>query len=112
MSRRQYDLLSFSVLILSVGACAALFATGFIRLLEVAPLVIVIMGVWLMILSAIRRGERRVSPFGIFSQGLILLVGGGMGLLYVRGVYRGFFIPALLIVLGLIGVLAAMRTGK
>lgn len=112
MSKRPYDLLSLSLLILSVGVCAALFATGLIRLLEIAPLVIAIMGVWLIILSAIRMGERRASPFGIFSQGLILLVGGGMGFLYVRNMYRGFLIPALLIVLGLIGVLAAMRSGK
>lgn len=112
MSRRPYDLLSFSVLILSVGVCAALFAAGFIRLLEVVPLVIAVMGVWLMILSTIRRGERRFSPFGIFSQGVILLVGGGMGLLYIRNMYRGFLIPALLIVLGLIGVLASTRSSK
>jgi len=79
-------------------------------LMEMAPLVVALMGLWLIALSAIQRGEGEAVSFGTFSWGLILVVGGVMGFLYLRNLYTAFFIPAILIVIGLIGVVASLRS--
>ncbi len=110
MSKRPYDLLSASIFILCLGVCSALVAAGLIGLMEMAPLVVALMGLWLIALSAIQRGEGEAVSFGTFSWGLILVVGGVMGFLYLRNLYTAFFIPAILIVIGLIGVVASLRS--
>jgi len=108
MSKRsQYDLLSLSVLIVSLGVGLALVSVGYIGLLDVLPVVVSVMGVWLIILSAIQG-----KNFSIFSWGLLLVAGGTMGFLYIRNIFTGFFIPVILIVLGLIGVIAVLRSKK
>lgn len=112
MSKRQYDLLSFSVLILILGFFSALAVAGIIGLLEIFPLVIAFMGAWLIILTTIQKGEGESPYFSTLSWGLVLIVAGAMGFLYVRNIYGGFFIPALMIVLGLIGIMAVLRSWR
>jgi len=112
MLGRQYDLLSISVLILGVGLFSALAATGVIGPLETVPLVVAFMGAWLIALTLIQREEKGTLPFDTLSWGLILLVVGGMGFLYARNIFSGFFIPAILIVVGLIGVMAVLRSWR
>ncbi len=112
MPKRSYDLLSLSILILSIGVSSSLVALGFLRLIEIAPLVTVIMGLWLLALSVIHRSEEGNLPFGTLFWGLILVAGGVMGFLYLRDIYKAFFIPAILIVLGLIGILATLLSRR
>ena len=112
MSKRQYDLLSLSIFVISLGVCSALVAVNLIRLLEMAPIVIALMGVWLMVLSAIQKGEGGSPSFGTLSWGLILVVGGVMGFFYLRKMYTAYFLPSILITLGLIGVIATLRSKR
>jgi hypothetical protein len=110
MLSRQYDLLFLSIFLIGLGASLALVPFGLISLLEVFPLVTIIMGLCMIGLASLRREQR--GSFGSFSWGLILVVGGFMGILFIRNIYSGFFLPAILIVLGLIGLAAALRTRK
>ena len=110
MSKRQYDLLFLSIFLGGLGVSLALVALGMIGLLEVFPVVLVIMGLYTVVLASSQKGEK--GSFGNLAWGAILLVGGFMGILFVRNIFSGFLIPAILIVLGLIGAIAALRTRK
>jgi hypothetical protein len=112
MPKRPYDLLSLSILILSLGFCSALVAIGSIRLLEIAPHITALMGLWLLALSAIQKGEGGSLPFDTFSWGLIPVTGGVMGFPYLRDMYTAFFIPPILIVIGLIGIVPTLRSTR
>jgi hypothetical protein len=112
MSKRQYDLLLLSVLILSLGFFSTLAAAGIIGLLETVPLTIAVMGVCLIALAVVQREVKSALSLDTVSWGLLMLVIGIMGFLYGRNIYSGFFIPAILIVLGLIGLMAVLRSWR
>jgi len=112
MSKRQYDLLLLSVLILSLGFFSAIAAAGVIGLLEAVPLTIAVMGTCLIALATLQREVKNVLALDTVSWGLLMLVIGTMGFLYGRNIYSGFFVPSILIVLGLIGIMAVLRSWR
>jgi len=98
------------VFLVSLGVTLALASVGFIVFFEVVPTVIAVMGAWLIVLYAVQKTQKR--DFGTFSWGLLLLVGGSMGFLYLRDILTGLFLPVIVIVLGVIGILAVLRSRK
>ena len=112
MSKRQYDLLLLSVFILGLGFFLALVAAGLIGLFEVVPLTIAVMGACLMILAVVHKEPKSAISSDMVSWGLLLLVIGTMGFLYVRNIYSVFFVPSILIVLGLLGLMAVFRSRR
>jgi hypothetical protein len=112
MSRRQTDLLLLSILVLSLGFFSALAAAGLIGLLETVPLTIAVMGVSLIFLAVVQREAKSALSLDTVSWGLLMLVIGTMGFLYGRNIYSGFFIPSILIVIGLIGIMAVLRSWR
>ena len=77
---------------------------------ETVPLTIAVMGVCLIALAISQRQVKNVLSMDTVSWGLLMFVIGFMGFLYGRNIYSGFFIPAILIVLGLIGLMAVLRS--
>lgn len=107
MSKRSYDLLSISIVLIGLGLGLVLAIVGIIGPLEVIPLVIALLGGWYVALSTIQKGEQR--EFSMLSWGFILFVGGVMGFVSLRFNFSVYFVPVILLALGLIGVITAMR---
>lgn len=107
MSRRSYDLLSLSIVLIGLGLGLMLSVLGIIGPLEVVPLVVALLGGWYVVLSTIRKGEPR--GFSTLSWGILLFLGGVMGMASLRFNFSVYFIPVILIALGSIGIIAAMR---
>ena len=110
MSESKRQLLTIGVFLLIIVAVIVLFAVNLVPLADVLPLILVLSGVWILVLAAIRGQAPQKYERGAFStlnMGLLLIaVGGAWYLLYVNWLYS---IALLLLVLGAIAIAAALK---
>jgi hypothetical protein len=111
MSESKRQLLSIGVFLLIIVAVIVLYAaTPFVRLEYVMPLILVLSGIWVLVLAAIRsqnpqKYER--GPFSTLNMGLLMIaVGGAWYLLYLNWLYS---LALLLLVLGSVAIVAALK---
>jgi hypothetical protein len=111
MSESRRQLLSIGVLFVVVVVAILLYAAKvFADWLNIFPTIFILFGIWLLILAVLRaqtpqKYER--SPFGTLEMGILLMALGGAWLLFRTGVL--YSIALLLLVLGLIAIIAALR---
>ena len=112
MAESKRQLLSIGVFLLIIVAVIVLFAADptLVPLADVVPLILVLSGLWVLVLSAMRNQAPQKYERGAFStlnMGLVLIaVGGAWYLLYINWLYS---IALLLLVLGAIAIAAALK---
>lgn len=110
MAESKRQLLSIGVFLLIIVAVIVLFAANLVPLADVIPLILVLGGVWILVLAAMRSQASQKYERGAFStlnMGLLLIaVGGAWYLLYINWLYS---IALLLLVLGAIAIAAALK---
>lgn len=108
-SRRQ--LLTIGVFLIILVVAILLTASGLIgNWLNFFPTVLILFGVWMLVLAALRaqapqKYER--SPFSTVEMGVLLMALGGAWLVWRTGWY--YSIAILLLALGVIAIVAALR---
>ena len=114
MSDSKRQLLSIGVFLLIVVAVIVLYAANFVPLADVVPLILVLAGVWILALAAIRGQAPQKYERGAFStlnMGLLLIAVGGGWYLAVYG-YWLYALALLLLVLAAIAIAAALKRSK
>jgi hypothetical protein len=110
MAESKRQLLSIGVFLLIIVAVIILFAAALVPLADVVPLILVLSGVWVLVLSGIRGQNPQKYERGAFStlnMGLLLIaVGGAWYLFYINWLYS---IALVLLVLGAIAIAAALK---
>lgn len=114
MSESRRQLLSIGVFfIITVVALTLYAAKVLMNWLNIFPLILVLFGIWLILLSGIKsqktfKYER--DPFSTLGMGLLLMALGGAWLLFMINVLYSLIL--ILLVLGVITVVAALRRKK
>ena len=110
MSEGRRSLLSIGAFLLIVVIAIILFAANVVPLAYVIPLILVLSGIWVIALAAMRNQNPTKYERGTFSTlsiGLLLIaLGGAWCLLYVNWIYS---IVLVLLVLAAIAIAAAMK---
>lgn len=110
MSEGRRSLLSIGAFLLIVVIAIILFAANVVPFPYVIPLVLVLSGIWVIALAAMRNQNPTKYERGAFSTlsiGLLLIAAGGAWyLLYVNWIYS---IVLVLLVLAAIAIAAAMK---
>lgn len=108
--------LSIGVFIIVLALSIAAFAAGLItNLIQIVPLVLAFFGVWIMILAGINASKPQKyarSAFSTFSGGALIMAVGVVWLLSIEGYNIWYLISALLLILGLLVVVAVLRTRR
>ena len=114
MSESRRQLLTIGVFFIVVVVAILLYAANLIgTALNVFPVILLLFGVWMIILAALRaqspqKYER--SPFGTLEMGILLMGVGGAWLLFRTSVL--YSIALLLLILGVIAIVSALRRKK
>jgi hypothetical protein len=110
MAENTRQLLSIGVFLLIIVAVIVLFAANVVTLENIIPLVLVLSGIWVLALAAMRSRNPQKYERGAFStlsMGFLLVaVGGAWYLLYVNWIYS---IALVLLVLAVIAIAAALK---
>jgi len=104
---RQFELLSFGVLLVIIAAVLVAYAVPIItRLDEVLALIIALYGVWTIVLAGIRTKNPEKYGRGAYStlaMGIVLTAVGGAWYLYIA---TANFIMSMVLLLVVVGILA------
>lgn len=115
MAKKPLGLLSFGVFFVLIALTLAMSALGVIGLVEVPSLVIALSGVWIIVLAGIQIGRTEKygrSAFSTFSWGVLISVLGLAWFLYIRQILVNFLPVILLLALGTLIIVAALRYWK
>ncbi len=110
MAESKRQLLSIGVFLLIIVVVILLFAANLVPLADVIPVILVLSGLWILALAAMRKQAPQTyerNPFSTLSMGLLLIaLGGAWYLLYVNWLYS---IALVLLVLAAIAIAAALK---
>jgi hypothetical protein len=109
--RAQFGLLTFGVFLLFVATWISVWLLGRINFENVIPLVFLSTGIWIAILAGVRKASHSIegNPFTTFSWGMLFIVLGGSWYLTNMGMPMEFVIVFLLILIGALAVVTALR---
>ena len=112
MSEGKRSLLSIGVFLLIIVAVIVLFATNFITLAIVIPLILMLSGIWVLAMAGMRsqnpqKYER--DAFSTLSMGLLLVAIGGAWFIYGYGFGWLYSLVVILVVLAVLAIAAAMK---
>jgi cobalamin synthase len=109
---RQYEMLSFGVLLVIAAVVLVAYALLIItRVDEALALIIAFYGVWTMVLAGIRTKNPEKYGRGAYStlvMGVLLTALGGAWVLYIEGTNIVVTIALLLVVIGILAVATAL----
>lgn len=110
MSESNPQLLTIGVFFLTVVIALLLFAGGLIDWTLIVPMVLVLSGLWMLVLGAIRLGrpvKYERSGFSTMALGLIAIaVGGAWYLFYYSWIYS---LIVILLVFSALAIIAALK---
>ncbi|MGQ9565172.1 MAG: hypothetical protein ACUVT5_01305 [Candidatus Bathyarchaeales archaeon] len=113
MSNQRMSLLTLGAFIIIIAIVIIAYAAGQLSWLEIIPLIVALYGCWLMIESGVRwknPSKYARSAFSVFGWGILLAVI-GFGLdLTLRGVDLLYTVAVVLLLLGVLAVIAALKT--
>jgi len=113
---KQLGLLSIGVFVLIVSICLIAYGAQYItRVDEILSLTIALYGVWVMILSGIRRPSQEKyerGTFSTFAWGILLTAIGGAWFLNIQTAQWVYSLALVLLVLGILVVVAALRSWR
>lgn len=115
MAKDSAGALSIGVFIIVFALSIAAYAANFITFIEVVPLVLALFGVWIMVLAGISASKPQKyarSAFSTFSGGTLIMAVGVAWLLASEGYNIWYLLSALLLILGLLAVVAVLRTQR
>lgn len=116
MPKRPVGVLSLGILILVLAVSIAAFATNIlVDVSEIFSLTLILFGLWITVLAGIRAANPEQygrGAFNTFSGGILLTTLGVVWLLYVRELLVGYLLPALLLVVGILIVVAGVRAWR
>ena len=114
MSESRRQLLSIGVFFIVVVVAILLYATKIVQSwLNIFPIILLLFGVWLLVLAAMRGQEPQKyerDPFSTLEMGVLLMALGGAWLLWSTNIL--YSIALILFVLGAIAIVAALRRKK
>ena len=110
MSEDRRQLLSIGILLIILVVSIVLYAVGAIDWTLIVPVILVLLGIWLVALAAMRsrnptKYER--GSFATLSMGLLLISVGGAW--YLIGVNWLYSLTLILLVLAILAIAAALR---
>jgi hypothetical protein len=109
---RQFELLSFGVLLVIVAMVLIAYAAQIITgLNQVVALIIALYGIWTIVLAGIRFQKPEKYGRGAFStmvMGILLTALGGVWYLYIAGTNIFITIAILLVIIGILAVASAL----
>jgi len=113
---RQLGLLSVGVFVLIVAICLIAYGVQYItRVDEILSLIIALYGVWVMILGGIKRPSQEKyerGTFSTFAWGILLTAIGGAWFLNIQTAQWVYSLALVLLVLGILVVVAALRSWR
>jgi len=113
---RQLGLLSVGVFVLIVAICLIAYGVQYItRVDEILSLTIALYGVWVMILGGIKRPNQEKyerGTFSTFAWGILLTAIGGAWFLNIQTAQWVYSLALVLLVLGILVVVAALRSWR
>ena len=110
MSEDRRQLLSIGIFLIVLVVSIVLYAVGAIDWTLIVPVILVLLGIWLVALAALRsrnptKYER--GSFATLSMGLLLIAVGGAW--YLVGVNWLYSLALILLVLAILAIAAALR---
>ena len=110
MSEDRRQLLSVGIFLIILVVSIVLYAVGVIDWTLIVPVILVLLGIWLVALAAMRsrnptKYER--GSFATLSMGLLLIAVGGAW--YLVGVNWLYSLALILLVLAILAIAAALR---
>ena len=110
MSEDRRQLLSIGIFLIVLVVSIVLYAVGAIDWTLIVPVILVLLGIWLVALAAMRsrnptKYER--GSFATLSMGLLLIAVGGAW--YLIGVNWLYSLTLILLVLAILAIAAALR---
>jgi len=110
MSEDRRQLLSIGIFLIVLLVSIVLYAVGAIDWTLIVPVILVLLGIWLVALAAMRsrnptKYER--GSFATLSMGLLLIAVGGAW--YLVGVNWLYSLALILLVLAILAIAAALR---
>ena len=110
MSEDRRQLLSIGIFLIVLVVSIVLYAVGAIDWTLIVPVILVLLGIWLVALAALRsrnptKYER--GSFATLSMGLLLIAVGGAW--YLIGVNWLYSLTLILLVLAILAIAAALR---
>ena len=110
MSEDRRQLLSVGIFLIILVVSIVLYAVGAIDWTLIVPVILVLLGIWLVALAAMRsrnptKYER--GSFATLSMGLLLIAVGGAW--YLVGVNWLYSLALILLVLAILAIAAALR---
>jgi len=110
MSEDRRQLLSIGIFLIVLVVSIVLYAVGAIDWTLIVPVILVLLGIWLVALAAMRsrnptKYER--GSFATLSMGLLLIAVGGAW--YLIGVNWLYSLTLILLVLAILAITAALR---
>ena len=116
MPKRPVGVLSLGILILVLAVSAAAFAAKMLLdVFEIFSLTFILFGLWIIVLAGIRAANPEQyggGAFNTFSGGVLITTLGVVWLLYVRELLVEFLLPALLLVVAILVVVAGIRAWR
>ncbi len=110
MSESNRNLLTIGVFIITIVVAILLYAVGLIDWTLVVPVVLVLSGIWMLALGAIRASKPlkyERSSFSTMALGLVAIaVGGAWFLFYYNWIYS---LVLILLVIGALAITAALK---
>jgi hypothetical protein len=116
MPKRPVGVLSLGILILVLALSIVAFATNFlVDMFEIFSLTLILFGLWFIVLGGMRAANPEqygIGAFNTFSGGILLTSLGLVWSFYVRKMLVGYLLPALLLVVGILVVVAGIRAWR
>jgi hypothetical protein len=112
MSESSRQLLSVGVFFIAVVVAILLYAAGLIDWLLTAPIVLLVFGVWMLALAAMRLGKPlryERGGFGTAALGLCLIAVGGAWFIFAFTASILYAAAVILIVLAALAIATALR---
>ena|SRR3972149_6039049 len=112
MAEDRRQLFTIGALFIIVVVAVVLYAAGAIGWTLVAPVVLLLFGIWILALAVIRSenaGKYERSAFSTLSMGLLLVALGGGWTMLAFGFNWLYALALILLVFGALAIAAAMR---
>jgi len=112
LSNGRLGLVSYGVALIILAVCLILPAAEVIAWSESPALILMLLGVWTMILAAVKlkRPQKYArSPFSTFGWGVLITAVGSLWILNIRGLELVYSVAVIAALLGAIAIAAAFR---